>query len=201
MHPCGKGMLPCPFPVLLVRDTGTESLAPILHPRAAPAVVSATSQNQPGERIHQPLPKPFHLLLLLVCTSGPSGAVNPSYSWCTLRFSSGSSRGCAELLCCPRRYGAPLVSSVLTKPSAFQTFSHSGICLEASSRFQRIPEEMGPMIPSAFPEESKPQPAQAVAEMLQKLEFICWGMSLCLQQGSQRIRGVFCHWSPVFPLG
>lgn len=43
------------------------------------------------------------------------------------------------------------------------------------------------MIPSDFPEESKPQPAQAVAEVFQKLEFICWGMRLCLQQGSPGI--------------
>lgn len=57
------------------------------------------------------------------------------------------------------------------------------------------------MIPSAFPEESKPQPAQALAEMFQKLEFICRGMNLCLQQGSHRIREVVCHWSPVFLLG
>lgn len=54
------------------------------------------------------------------------------------------------------------------------------------------------MIPSAFPEESKPQPAQALAEMFQKLELICWGVSLCLQQGSQGTRGVVCHWSLVF---
>lgn len=76
------------------------------------------------------------------------------------------------VLCCPRTCGDPLVSSLLTKPSAFQTFSYSGICLEVSSRFQRVPGEMGSMIPSAFPEESKPQPAQALAELFQKLEFI-----------------------------
>lgn len=55
------------------------------------------------------------------------------------------------------------------------------------------------MIPSALPEESKPQPAQALGEMFWKLEFICWGMSLCLQQRSQGIRGVLqCfHWDEI----
>lgn len=41
-----QGVVLCPFPVLPLGDTGTESLALILHPKAAPAPVSATSQNQ-----------------------------------------------------------------------------------------------------------------------------------------------------------
>lgn len=59
------------------------------------------------------------------------------------------------------------------------------------------------MIRSAFPEESKPQPAQVLAEMFQKLELICWGMSsVCSRdpKGSEglSVTGLRCfYWDEI----
>lgn len=59
------------------------------------------------------------------------------------------------------------------------------------------------MIPSAFPEENKPQPAQALVEMFQKLELICWGKSLFCSRDPKGPEGLSAtglrcfHWDEI----